>query len=261
MTKRALQCILIGVLALTAAGCRGPSLDWNGTWKLDPARSNIPGPTLTLSLTPDGMFYSSGRSGSAKFRCDGKAYQAAETLTAFCTQKNSSDLEITTFRNGSKAGVSHWQLSSNGKMLTVDSEIFQPDRSPKPKETHFTRTSGSSGFTGGWRNVNPFDGLASILQISMGSNALHYSYPEKDIHADAFIDGTDAAIQDPSVSAGATVSLRERGPREFSVTTKLNGRATNAGYWQISADGRSLTDSYWEPGRPNEKAVLVYEKQ
>ncbi len=42
---------------------------------------------------------------------------------------------------------------------------------------------------------------------------------------------------------------------------KLNGRALNVGTLRISEDGRSLTQTYWRPERPGEKAVMVYEKQ
>ena len=42
---------------------------------------------------------------------------------------------------------------------------------------------------------------------------------------------------------------------------KQYGKVVNVGNWQISADGRSLKESYWVPSTPNEKAVLVYEKQ
>jgi hypothetical protein len=62
-------------------------------------------------------------------------------------------------------------------------------------------------------------------------------------------------------SSGGSIALKERSPREFSTTMKMHGQIVSVGYWRISADGHSLTDSYWVPGGPNEKAVLVFEKQ
>ncbi len=78
---------------------------------------------------------------------------------------------------------------------------------------------------------------------------------------DVTLDGPDAAIHGRLTSPGATLALEERSPREFSSTMKVYGKVVSVGYWQISANGRSLTESYWVPGRPNEKAVLAYEKQ
>jgi hypothetical protein len=256
-----LLCVPVGVIALTAAGCRGPSPDWNGTWKLDPAKSDNPGTTFTVSMSPDGVYRSGSGASAANFRCDGKGYKSLEIFTFFCTQESKSDLEITEFKNGSKARAVHWQLSPDGKMLTVHSTSLQADGSAKSKENRYSRTSGSTGFAGGWRNVNPFEPIASIWQISMDSREMRYSYPEKNEHVEAFIDGTDADIHGPDVLPGASIALLERNPRELGTTFKMNGRVLSVGYFRISADGRTLTDSYWQPNRPGEKAVLVYDKQ
>jgi len=250
----------IGALALTAISCHSPSPDWNGTWKLDQARSHIPERIFTISMTPDGMYHSGSGGETANFRCDGKGYDEKNT-TAFCTQKDSSELEIVHFKNGSKLFTVHWKLSPDGKTLTIESSRFHTDGSVTSKETQFARTSGSDGFAGKWRNLNPLNGRAPILQLSIGSNALHYTFPETEIQVDAFLDGTDADIHGPLVSQGTTIALRERGPRELSSTTKENGRVVSVGSWQISADGRLLTTAYWAPSKPSNKEVLVYDKQ
>ena len=72
---------------------------------------------------------------------------------------------------------------------------------------------------------------------------------------------SSAAVHTPLFPSGATITLTERGPRALSLTTKLSGQLVYVEYWQISADGRSLTQSSWFASRPNEKYVLVYEKQ
>lgn len=260
MTRTLLR-LSAAAVALAVAGCHGPSPDWNGTWKLDPAKSYVRPRIFTISTTPDGMYHSGSGTATSNFRCDGKGNPAANDLTAFCTQKNSSNLEITNFRNGSKVLAVHWDLSRDGKALTIDSTALYPDGAARSKEFRYVRTSGSTGFAGNWRNVDPLEGRAQILQFTIGSNALHYTFPENEVHVDAFIDGTDAAIQGPFVPSGETISLRESGPRELSSAMKRNGRVESVGYWRLSDDGRSLTESYWLPGRPNEKEELVYQKQ
>lgn len=125
---------LTALAAFATASCQRPSPDWNGTWKLDPFKSDIPGPTITVSITPDGMYHNASGGSTANFRCDGKGYQGKETLTAFCTQKISSEMEITIFRNGSKVSTVHWQLSSDGNALTIQSRRFQADGSVESKE-------------------------------------------------------------------------------------------------------------------------------
>ena len=256
---RATVAIVISAVSCQASGAL--SYDWNGVWKLDPAKSHIYGPTLRISMSPDGVYHNTGRSGTANFDCDGKGHLVTESLTVFCTQKNSGYLEISTFKNGSKVSTAHWELSNHGNALTIEGTWLRLEGSAKSTETRYTRTSGSSGFVGGWRNTDLFKGRASILETNIGNNALHFYYPEKDIHVDAFIDGTSSAVHTSLFPSGATIALSERSPREFSLTTKLNGQVVYVEYWQRSADGRSLTQSSWFANRPNEKYVLVYEKQ
>ena len=238
-----------------------PSPDWNGTWKLDTARSTLPARTLTVSIAADGTYRSSAGGSEMSFRCDGKERQATDILTAFCTQKSSSDLAITAFRNGSKVLTAEWELSPDGKTLTVESRRYHADGSVKPRETLYQRTSGSAGFPGGWKDVNRLDGSGEIWQISVRNGAVHFSWPERDIHGDARFDGTDAAIQGQLASPGSSIALVKRSPREFEVTNKMHGRVVSNGDWRISGDGRSLTESYWLPGRPSQRIVRVYDKQ
>jgi hypothetical protein len=260
--KRTVHGAFIGVILALAVSCRGASPDWNGTWKLDPAKSDIPGPTIVVSISPDGMWRNSGGSGNtANFRCDGKRYQATDVLTSICEQADSSHVEITLFKDGSKVSTANWELSSDGKVLSIKSTGFQADGAVSLKDHRYSRISGSVGFAGGWKNENPLEAIPSIRQISLQGHTLHQSLPEKGIYIDVTLDGTDAVIHGPLSSPESSIALEERGSREFSQTMKMHGKIVSVGYWRISADGRSLTDSYWVPSSPSEKAVLVYEKQ
>ncbi len=261
MTQNLLRIASVAAAVVAITGCRGPSRDWNGTWKLDPAKSDIPGPSFVVSITRDGMYQSGGGGSIANFRCDGRGYPSMEILMFFCTQKDSSDLELTVLKNGSKSSTAHWKLSADGKVLTVDGSEFQADGSATKNENRYTRTSGSAGFAGGWRNVIPLRGVAAIRQIRVERNMLHEAFPEKQTHIDAFIDGTDTAIVGPRVSPGASISILEHPPLEFDFASKVKGRVVSVGTMRLSGDGRLLTETYWPPGRPSDKAVLVYEKQ
>jgi hypothetical protein len=258
-TRSCCTLILISAVSFRAYG----SLldDWNGVWKLDPARSHISGPTLRISRSPDGVYHNSGRIGTANFDCDGKGHVVSEGLAVFCTQKRGDSLEIYTSKNGSKVSTAHWELSNHDDTLTIQGTMLQSDGSANSIESRYTRTSGSTGFVGGWRNTDLFKGLPSILSTKIGDNALHFYYPERDGHVDAAIDGSSSPVHTSLFPSGANISLSERSPREFSLITNLNGHVAYIEYWEISADGRSLTESSWFAKRPNEKYVLVYVRQ
>lgn len=250
---------------VAATACGGlPSPDWNGTWQLNPAKSDLPGPTIIISITPDGVYNTANPGGDVSFRCDGNETALGTGIgsgpfTFYCTQKSSSDIELTIFRNGSKSHTQRLELSPDEKVLRI--KTFQADGSVKSKESTYTRTSGSTGFAGGWRNENPFETTPSIWQISVDSHGLHWSLPKQNQHGDAVLDGSDAVLHSPDSKKETSIALKGRSPREIDVTKKRNGEVVSVGYWRISADGRSLTSSYWAPASPNQKALLVYDKQ
>jgi hypothetical protein len=57
------------------------------------------------------------------------------------------------------------------------------------------------------------------------------------------------------------MAIRPNGPREFLTLRKMDGKIVNQGSLRLSANGRTLTEEYWPPSRPDERATLVYEKQ
>jgi hypothetical protein len=251
--------ILPFVVSLGTSGAL--TKDWNGTWKLEPEKSHIDGPTLRISRSPDGVYHNAGRIGAANFNCDGKGHDVRGNVTVICAQKSHSYLEISAFKNGSRVSTAHWTLSDHENALTIQGTMLQPDGSAKPIEANYTRTSGATGFVGGWRNVEPFTGLATTLRTAVDDRAVHFNYAETDVHVDARIDGTSEPISTPRFPSGASIDLSEQGPRAFSLTTKLRGKVVYIERWQMSADGRSLAESSWFSNTPKEKYVLVYEKQ
>jgi hypothetical protein len=254
-----LRCISIALVLVAVPACRGLSPDWNGTWKLNPAMSDIPGPTITVSITPDGEYHNEAHGVASIFRCNGKEF-AVGIFTAHCTQQSDSEMEIT-FSNNSKTRTVHWQVSPDGTVLTIKAIMVQADGSLKSKESRYTRTSGSNGFVGGWRNVDPLESTPSLWQIRVATQGLHYSFPQEHQQVDAVLDGTDAPVRGPAIPGGSSIALMERSPRELGMTKKRNGQVISVGYLRISADGGSLTETYWSPSSPSQKAVLVYEKQ
>lgn len=106
-----------------------------------------------------------------------------------------------------------------------------------------------------------FKGLPSILKTNVNDKALHLYYPESDRHVDAAVNGSSSPVHTSLFPPGANIVLSERSPREFNLTTSSDGHVAYVEYWQISADGHSLTQSSWFARTPSEKYVLVYEKQ
>lgn len=82
MNKR-LYCVCTA-LALAAVPCFGAGQSWDGTWKINEAKSKLTGYSFTIEAKGDMMHMSSG-SVSYDFACDGKAHPTVSGQTLTCT--------------------------------------------------------------------------------------------------------------------------------------------------------------------------------
>jgi hypothetical protein len=248
-----------GTIWLTALGCSASIPVWNGMWKLNESKSNIPGPSFSLTILPTGEYHSDNGTYSYNFRCDGKEYTTRPNRTISCTQSSASEMDTTATGDGKKFAA-HWELSADGKTLTVKTNSTGTDAPVKATERVYLRTSGSSGFVGGWQDTKR---LASIPQLvlTLNKQALHIALSGSGQYMDPPLNGTDAPCHGPFVPQGLTLAIRPNGPREFLTLRKMDGKIVNQGSLRLSADGHTLIEEYWPPSRPDERATLVYEKQ
>jgi len=250
--------VVLCALAATLA-CRAPSPDWNGTWKLNLSKSSYQNLAVTISISADGEYgYDDGRS-SFTFRCDGKDQPIGKNRTQVCVEGSATTLDLTREENGAKTNAYHWELSADGRVLTATATAFRPS-GPVTSQVVASRISGSNGFAGQWRDTGYLQRHAD-LTLRLHSQTFHLSYPSAGPYVDAPFDGADAAVQGPHAPEGMTYTARLLGRREISTLTKRNGKALTQGSLELSRDGSTITNSWWNPDRPIDKGVFVYEKQ
>jgi hypothetical protein len=151
-------------------------------------------------------------------------------------------------------------VSGDGKVLTIKGTSTRPDGSVKPRETIFTRTSGSVGFAGGWTDTKRLESRSQLV-LALNGTRLAIAFPDGEHSIDAPLDGSDAVMHGPGAVQGETLAIRPHGPQQFLTVKKMTGRIINEGSLRLSADGRILVEEYWNPRAPEQKAKLVYEKQ
>jgi hypothetical protein len=120
--------------------------------------------------------------------------------------------------------------------------------------------SGSNDFAGRWRDTSFLQQHAD-LTIRLDSQYLHIGYLGAGQYIDAPLDGVDAAVHGPYAPEGTTYAARLAGRREFLTLRKHNGKVFTQGSLELSKDGRTITDSWSNPDRPDDKGTLVYEKE
>lgn len=251
--------VIFCVLAVTL-GCRAPSADWNGIWRLNPSKSSFQGPVFTISISADGQYrYDDGYS-SFTFRCDGRDQPIGKNRTQDCVKNSATVLDLIRKENGVKTNAYRWELSAGGKVLTSTVTAFPLSGPVITRQVVASRLSGSNGFAGQWRAPGFLQRHADMT-LRLDGQALHIDYPNGGEYIDAPLDGAYAAVYGPNGPEMEAYAVRPAGRREFLILTKRNGKVLTQGSLELSNDGRTITDTWWNPDRPAAKGTLVYQKK
>jgi hypothetical protein len=227
---------------------------------LNPSKSNFQGPVFTISISSDGEYRFDGGTLNFSFRCDGKDIPTAKNRTRVCVKSSAAVLDLTQKEDGAATSMVHWEILDKSKIFVSTATAFSPSGPVITGQIVAMRMSGSDGFAGQWRDTTYLRQHAD-LTLSLDNQALHIDYPNAGQRVDAPLNGADTMMQGPHAPAGVTYSARLAGAREISVLTKHNGKALTQEPLTLSSDGRVLTESWWNPDRPNDKSRLVYEKR
>jgi hypothetical protein len=250
--------VIFCVLAGTSS-CRKPSPDWNGRWKLNPSKGNFQGPVFTVSISPEGEYrYEDGASRLA-FLCDAKERPTGNNRTQACV-KSATTLDLTRKENGAKTNTYHWELSADGTVLTATGTVFPPSGAVITTQIVASRMSGSRDFAGQWRDTSYLQQHAEMA-LRVDRKALHISYPNNGQDIDAPFDGADMAVHGPRAPEGVTYTAQLVGRRQILTVAKRNGLVSMQGSLELSDDGKVITESWWNPVRPDNKGRFVYEKE
>jgi hypothetical protein len=227
---------------------------------MNPSKSSFQGPIFTISISTDGEYRFDDGSSSFTFRCDGKDRPVEKNRTRACVKSSATVLNLIQKENGVKTRANHWELSSDGKVLTSTATEFPPSGPVIASQVVASRMSGFNDFAGQWRDPSYIQQHAD-LTLRLDSQTLHISYPSAGQYFDAPFDGVDAAMHGPHAPEGVTYSVRLVGRQEISILTKRNGKPLTQGSLDLSDDGRVITESWWTPDQPADKGTFVYEKK
>ena len=109
------------------------------------------------------------------FHCDGKEYSNPNgaALTTSCIQVNTTKWKLTYRRSGTTTSEVFWDLSPDGKTLTIHGKSIQPDGSSKPVLHVYIRRDEGKGFSGRWQASNPLESHPTLLALSLAGSILH----------------------------------------------------------------------------------------
>jgi len=257
-------CTGLCIASLAIQGCKDPNREsvWNGTWKLNVSESQAYGGYFTLGIAPDGVVTVTNEAYTSNFECNSKEFKNGAGHSIVCTPLNSRQWKLTTRTDdGKDTGTSVWEVSSDGKTLTVLSNELQADGTRRSNEITYTRRAGTNGFAGRWQNTTPLKSHPRILDIALNGKLLHLAYPEIGQYSDSPLDGSIVPLHGPRVQPGSSISVKAMSSREFYSQLIFSGRVIRKVTMNISEDGRTLVQESWASDNPNERDRLVYNKQ
>jgi hypothetical protein len=260
MKRLLLACALLVLPSLAAFAAES---SWVGTWKLDPSKGHIVGDTFDYSKAPNGLIhYSDGSTASFDFGLDGKEYKSWGNHTTTWTATGNNSWKAVTKQDGVVIYETRRELSADGKTLTITTTSNRPDGTPSNDVTVFTRVGGGTGLIGKWRSTKVEIPSPSVFTISSPSpGVLRFESPSYKTTFEGKTDGTDLAVNGPTVPPGYTASVTATSPRTLSYVYKLNGKPDSYNIDTLAADGKSFTSVSWNPGKKSEKTTSVFVKQ
>jgi hypothetical protein len=258
-TKACILCLLSCILGLML-GCRTPSADWSGIWKLNVAKSSFQGPLFTIVVERDGEYRWEQGNTNLVFTCDGKFRSMGQDRMQACVKISDTALELTRKKDGVTTNTFRWELSNGGVRFTSTATAIRPSGPVVTAQIVASRMSGGAGFAGEWRDTSYLQQHTDMI-LRLEDRVLHIGYPSADLYLDTPLDGADVAVHGPHTEDGTMYSARSIGRREISILTKHYGKVLSQGEMVLSRNGRTITESWLNPDKPTDKGTLVYDKK
>jgi hypothetical protein len=251
--------VVVIVTGASSDGAFGQTNAWNGTWRLNQAKSRLGGPTFTIAVLPGGGFKITTRNISYTLICDGK-YRPVGQRNLACTEGTLTTMDVAERDGGRAVNTVHREVSPDGKSLIQTISTVEEHGSGKSTQKVFTRTSKPSGLAGEWIDPKELERLPQELVTAVNGTTFHLGFPVEQQYADMKLDGAEAPIHGTYSGVRATLSVKAETGQRLLIVEKLNGAVMTNGTLILSSDGRSITEETWKPGAPKIKTRLVYEK-
>lgn len=258
MSKK-LTFLCAATLTIATVPCFAAASKWDGTWKLNQAKSKMTGATYTISQNGN-MYTVDTGSFKLSYACDGKDYQFLPDRTVSCTGSGNS-YSMTGKINGKIQSTTKYTISSDGRTMTSVETGTRPDGTAYTDHETDTRVGSGTGMVGTWKSTMVKGSAPGVMSIKVNGDVLHVEDPGYKSVSDAKLDGTPAQLKGPTAPAGLMISNKPDGVNKVLTVTTLNGKELGRDVMTLSADGKTITDVSWTPGKESEKQTYVYDRQ
>ena len=211
-----------------------------GKWTLDVPRSTIVDQMRVEVAGPNTYRFEFEGAAAETIVADGTDQPGLQGTTLSVKSGDEQRLTVVRKQDGHIIISAAWKLSADGSTLRDSFTSFQPGSSRMTVNYLYRRTSGTSGFAGMWESTTKPVGLKLELAIEPYDNN-GFSFMSGGSEKRITFDGRDHAA--PGTGDGVSFSGRRAGARAIEYTERLRGKIERVRQFQLSRDGRTLTET------------------
>jgi hypothetical protein len=253
--------VFLALLGLISASALAADDSFVGKWKFNPDKSQLTGLDYKIEDAGGGQYRFIFGDDVETLTLDGKGHltKFGDTWSIKTTGPNS--WESITKRDGKATSKSKWTISEDGQTFTSNEENMRPDGSTGRTEATLKRTGGTSGLVGAWESTSVKVLSPTSIEIAKwqgdGYSRTNPVYKER---LNFKLDGKDYTPSGPRVAKGTTVSASKIDDHSMELTYKLKGKTIETDKWELSTDGKTLTQTITYSG-VSKPEVDVYDRQ
>jgi hypothetical protein len=248
-------------LTLITASAFAAEDSFVGKWKFDPDKSQLTGLNYKIEDAGGGQYRFIFGDDVETLTLDGKGHVTKFGETWAIKATGPSSWESTTKRDGKVTSKSKWTVSADGQTFTSTDENMRPDGTTGRSEATLKRTVGTSGLVGSWESTAVKIMSPTGIEITKwqkdGYSRVSPTYKER---LNFKLDGKDYTPTGPRVAKGTTVSAKKIDDHNMELTYKLKGKTIETDKYEISADGKTLTQTATYAG-VSKPEVDVYNRE
>jgi hypothetical protein len=244
--------VLVGV-SLVAAD---PS--YVGKWKLNTAKSQLTGDTVTISKATDGMMTFDGQGFKYSFKADGKEYPTPDGATASWTQASPDAYDVM-IKGGGKA-IATYHAVVKGEALDLAGKLSKADGTTSDFSVAYKRKSGGPGLAGTWTSTEVKAPISTLEVSAAAPDGVSITDDSGATFGGQF-DGKETPALGRLKGSKITTIFKKTTANSFEVTNRVDGKAMSTEIYSVSADGKTLTIDGKPTNAPTEKYKVVFDRQ
>ncbi len=166
--------LFMGLASISTQAVAQPS--FAGTWKLNLAKSQLTGQTLSVEKTASGLLHFDSQGYAYDFDLTGKEFPTPDGGTSSWKEVNPTTWEATNKLNGKVVATYH--LALKGDAIAATMKATKPEGGTVEQTSMWTRVSGGPGFFGKWKSTE-VKGAPTTMEIALeGTSGITVKYPE-----------------------------------------------------------------------------------